>query len=79
LAEDEYFAADLLGMTVVSEDGGELGKIKEVIHTGANDVYVVVNETGGRILLPAIKDCILAVEVEKRLMRVRLLEGLLDI
>jgi 16S rRNA processing protein RimM len=79
LAEDEYFAADLLGMTVVSEDGGGLGKIKEVIHTGANDVYVVVNETGGRILLPAIKDCILAVEVEKRLMRVHLLEGLLDI
>jgi 16S rRNA processing protein RimM len=79
LAEDEYFAADLLDMTVISEDGEELGRIKEVIHTGANDVYIVTNEAGRRILLPAIKDCILAVELEKHLMRVHLLEGLLEL
>jgi 16S rRNA processing protein RimM len=79
LAEDEYFAADLLDMAVVSENGEALGKIVDVLHTGANDVYTVVNEAGGRILLPAIKDCILAVDVEKRLMRVHLLEGLREI
>jgi 16S rRNA processing protein RimM len=79
LAEDEYFAADLLDMAVIGEDDEQLGRIVEVIHTGANDVYAVANEAGRKLLLPAIKDCILAVDVEKRLMRVRLLEGLLEL
>jgi 16S rRNA processing protein RimM len=76
LGEGEYFVADLLGMLVVSEDGHELGKITHVIHTGANDVYTVSGQDGAEVLLPAIKDCILAVDMESRVMRVHLMEGL---
>jgi 16S rRNA processing protein RimM len=76
LKKDEYFVADLLEMPVVTEDGRELGKITHVIHTGANDVYTVTDQAGAEILLPAIKDCILDVDMEKRLMRVHLMEGL---
>lgn len=77
LAKDEYFIADLLDMSVIDEDGGELGQIKEVLPTGANDVYVVTTAAGKEILIPAIKDCILEVDLKNRVMRVHLLEGLM--
>ncbi|MDR0220806.1 MAG: ribosome maturation factor RimM [Lachnospiraceae bacterium] len=76
LNEDEYFVADLLDLRVITDDGGELGRITHVIHTGANDVYTVTDRAGTEVLLPAIKDCILNVDMEKRVMRVHLLEGL---
>jgi len=78
LGPDEYFIADLIGLTIVDEDGNELGKLTEVLQTGANDVYVCDN--GEReILLPYIKDCVLNVDVEKGVMTVHVMEGLLDL
>ncbi len=76
LGEDEYFECDLLGMDVFNEDGSLLGELREVIHTGANDVYDVTLKDGGRILIPAIKQCILDVNVDEGTMKVHLLEGL---
>lgn len=75
LEKDEYYIADLLGMDVVTDDG-EKGILKDVIETGANEVYVVQFETSGEVLIPAIRDCILDVDVEAGSMRVHLLEGL---
>ena len=77
LEEDEYFIADLIGIKVTSDGGEELGIIKDVLQTGANDVYVVALADGGEVLLPAIKDCILSVDMEKREMQVHVLDGLL--
>jgi 16S rRNA processing protein RimM len=77
LSRDEYFVTDLIDMDVVDEDSRKLGKITHVIHTAANDVYTVTNESGKDILLPAIKECILDVDIEKRVMRVHVMEGLL--
>ena len=57
-------------------DDGEKGILKDVIETGANEVYVVQFETSGEVLIPAIRDCILDVDVEAGSMRVHLLEGL---
>lgn len=76
LAEDEYFIADLIGMKVESDDG-LTGVLKAVIETGANEVYTVEFEEHGEVLIPAIKQCILKVDVEARIMHVHLLEGLL--
>lgn len=77
LEKDEYFIADLIGMKVENEDASFNGILKDVIATGANDVYVV--DYGGReVLIPAIKDCILAVDFNKNEIKVHLLEGLLD-
>lgn len=79
LEEDEYFVTDLIGLEVVTEEGNLLGTLKEVMPTGANDVYVVCRESGKELLLPAIKDCILDVDLEKGVMTIRLLDGLLDL
>jgi len=79
LQRDEYFIADLIGMKVQDEDGKELGTVKDVIETGANDVYEVEMADGKSLLLPAIKQCILNVDVENGTMQVHVLEGLLDL
>lgn len=79
LQRDEYFIADLIGLKVQDEDGTELGTVKDVIETGANDVYEVEMEDGRSLLLPAIKQCILNVDVENGMMQVHVLEGLLDL
>ena len=79
LQRDEYFIADLIGLKVQDEDGKELGTVKDVIETGANDVYEVEMADGKSLLLPAIKQCILNVDVENGTMQVHVLEGLLDL
>ncbi|MCU6763447.1 Ribosome maturation factor rimM [uncultured Roseburia sp.] len=78
LKKDEYFIADMIGLQVVSDENEFLGKLSDVIQTGANDVYVIQNETGEELLIPAIKDCILKVDMEQGQMLVHLLPGLRD-
>ena len=79
LEPDEYFITDLIGLTVVSDQGAELGTLKDVLETGANDVYVVAMKDGKELMLPAIGDCILNVDLEQRRMEVHVLEGLMDL
>lgn len=79
LRRDEYFVADLIGLSVMDEEEKAVGILKDVISTGANDVYVIVMEDGKELLLPAIKQCVLEVDVEARYMKVHILEGLLDL
>lgn len=79
LEEGEYFITDLIGLRVVSEQGEELGILKDVIQTGANDVYVVERKGNKDLLIPAIRECILDIDLDAGLMTVHLLEGLLDL
>ena len=79
LKEDEYFITDLIGLTVVNEEEAVLGRVKDVLETGANDVYVVELTGGKELLLPAIKDCILNVDLEGGRMKVQVLDGLMDL
>ena len=78
LKRDEYFIADLIGLEVYDEDDQHLGMLTNVIETGANDVYEVKFEDGREVLFPAIKQCILNVDMENRKMKVHIMEGLLD-
>ncbi len=71
LPEGEYYHHQLIGLQVISEDGQSLGKITEVIETGANDVYVVTAEGGKELLLPAIHDVILNIDLTQKTMTVR--------
>lgn len=77
LQEDEYFIADILGLQVYTEDGVLFGVLKDVMETGANDVYVVDTREHGEVLIPAIRDCILDVDPEAGRMTIHLLEGLI--
>ena len=79
LKDDEYFITDLIGLTVVNEEEAVLGRVKDVLETGANDVYVVELTGGKELLLPAIKDCILNVDLEGGRMKVHVLDGLMDL
>ena len=76
LPEGKLYQHELFGFQVVDENGDSLGELVEIIETGANDVYVVRNESGKEILLPAIPAVILELDSERRLMRVHVLEGL---
>ncbi len=76
LQKDEYFIADMIGMEVFTEDGNSFGVLKDVMETGANDVYVIDMADGKEVLVPAIKQCILDVDVEQKKMTIHLLEGL---
>ncbi|MCR4616856.1 MAG: ribosome maturation factor RimM [Lachnospiraceae bacterium] len=78
LSSDEYFIADLIGIKVIDENENEVGTLTDVMPTGANDVYVIEMTDGQELLLPAIKECILEVNVEEGVMRVHILDGLLD-
>ena len=78
LGENENFIADLIDMEVVTDEGKVLGTLTDVIETGANDVYAVKTPEGKEILLPAIRDCILDVDVDEKRMTVHVMEGLLD-
>lgn len=77
LEENEYFMADMIGMEVVTEDGKRFGELKDIMETGANDVYVVESDVHGEVLIPAIKECILDVDVENDKMTIRLMNGLI--
>jgi len=79
LDADENFIVDLIGLKVVTDEGKELGVMTDVMQTGANDVYCVKTADGREILLPAIKDCIRNVDLEKQEMLVHVLDGLLDL
>ena len=68
--------ADLIGMEVLLENGEKFGVLRDVMETGANDVYIVDRVDGEEILLPAIHDCVLDVDVEKNTMTVHLMKGL---
>lgn len=76
LRKDEYFIADMIEMRVTTDKGEDFGTLKEVIETGANDVYIIDTKEHGEVLVPAIKQCILDVDIEQGMMRIHLLEGL---
>lgn len=77
LEEDSYFIADLIGLEVFSLEGEKIGEVTSVFPTGSNDVYEVKTDDNKVILIPAIKDVIVSVNVKEGKMIIRLLEGLI--
>lgn len=77
LPEDTYFITDIIGIEVFTEDGELLGNVIDVFPTGSNDVYVVKDELGKQILLPAIGDVIKKVDIISKKMTVKLITGLI--
>ena len=77
LEEGSYYIVDIIGCKVYTDEKKLLGKIDDVFSTGSNDVYVVKDELGRQILLPAIKEVIKSIDVESKTIIVHLLEGLL--
>lgn len=78
LQKNEYFICDIIGSDVVTEKGEEIGTLKEVLQTGANDVYVVKTNEGKEVLFPVIDECVLDINTEEKVVTVRLMPGIMD-
>ena len=76
LEEGTYFIVDLIGLDVYTDDGKLLGKVEDIYNTGANDIYVVKDELGKQLLLPAISDVIKEINLEEKKIVAHLLKGL---
>lgn len=74
--EGSYFIDELVGMSVLDEDGKLIGKLAKVHSRPAQDLYEIEKPDGGSFLLPAVKEFVLVVDTEKSAMTVRLIEGL---
>ena len=77
LDEGEYFVADLIGLRVFTEEGQEFGVLKDVLKTGANDVYAVDSADHGEVLLPATRQCIKEIDIASGKMTIHLMNGLI--
>ena len=78
LGPDENFIVDLIGLRVITDNGEEFGTLTDVIKTGANDVYEVKTAEGKEVLFPAIKECVLNVDLTEGIVTVHIMDGLLD-
>lgn len=77
LEEGMYYIVDMIGLDVYTQEGDVLGKLEDIFNTGSNDIYVVKDELGKQILLPAIGDVIKQIDMENRKMIVHLISGLI--
>ncbi len=74
LDDEEIYLHELIGLKVYEEDGAYLGELFEILETGANDVYLVQSDSGEEILIPAIEDVILEIDLEQERMVVARME-----
>lgn len=79
LNPDENFIIDLIGLHVVTDEGDEFGTVKDILKTGANDVYVIDGNDGKEYLFPSIKECILDVNLKEKKVTVHIMDGLLEL
>lgn len=78
LEDDQYYYHEIIGCTVVTEDGETLGTVTDILTPGANDVWVVTRPLGKPVLLPVIDDVVLNVDVAAKKILVYIMEGLID-
>jgi len=78
LPEGQFYHHELIGFDVVDEKEVCIGNLNEIVQTGANDVYVVKRRDGNELLLPVIASVVLDINVDRRLIRVHLMDGLIE-
>ena len=77
LPKDTYFIADLLGLTVYTDENILHGKVEDIYNSGANDIYVIKSEDGKQILLPGTKEVIKQIDLEQERITVHIIKGLI--
>ena len=77
LSDNEFYIKDILGLSVLTEEGETLGAVTEVYKTGSNDVYEVLKEDGKKFLIPAIAQVVKEIDIRNKKMIIELLEGLI--
>ena len=78
LQPGEFYCADLIGLTIVDEDGNDLGTLTEILQTGANDVYEMTKkDSDEKVYIPAIKDCIRSIDMQEKKITIHVMPGLM--
>jgi 16S rRNA processing protein RimM len=77
LDEDEFYFHEIIGCKVITIQGEELGIIKEILTPGANDVWVVKGDKGKEILIPYIEDVVKEIDINNKIIKIDVLEGLI--
>lgn len=78
LNEDEFYYHEIIGCVVTTLTGEEVGKVKEILSPGANDVWVIMGKSGKDVLIPYIEDVVKKVDVKEKLIVIDPIEGLLS-
>ena len=78
LKEGEFYISDMIGADIITDDEKHFGTLKDVLKTGANDVYVVESDDEKEVLLPSIPECVLEKDLENKVIKVHIMDGLLD-
>ncbi|MGM9986543.1 MAG: ribosome maturation factor RimM [Bacillaceae bacterium] len=78
LEEDEFYYHEIIGCIVFSEEGEEIGKVGEIIETGANDVWVLKRKGKKDALIPYIESIVKEIDVEEKKIIIHLMEGLIE-
>lgn len=79
LPEDTWFIKDIIGSEVADADSGEVyGSVEDILQSAPKDVYVIKSSSGRRLLFPAIPEVLIDVDITKRIIKIRPLEGLFD-
>ncbi len=79
LPEGQFYVRDLIGMEVVDDKGDSLGKVTDVLQNTPQDIFEVERENGKKLLIPKVDQFVLDIDGRKRVIRVRLIEGMLDL
>ncbi|MGE7089917.1 ribosome maturation factor RimM [Lysinibacillus sp. NPDC048646] len=77
LEENEYFYHDIIGCSVISEEGETIGEIKDILETGANDVWVIKGVKGKEHYIPYIEDIVKDINIDEKVITIHVMEGLL--
>ena len=78
LKEGEFYVADMIGADIVTDENEHFGTLSNILKTGANDVYVIKTDNGKEVLFPSIPECILEKDLESKVIKVHIMDGLLD-
>lgn len=79
LPEDTYYINDLIGLSVIDENGMNLGILSDVIQNKAQDLYEVERENKSKFLIPAVEEFIIDIDITNKTITIKLIEGLLDL
>ncbi|MCG8541006.1 MAG: ribosome maturation factor RimM [Clostridia bacterium] len=79
LPEDSYYISDLVGLNIIDEDNSCIGKLVDVIQNTAQDIYIIEHHISkSKILIPAVKEFIKEVDMEEKVIKVKLIEGMIE-
>ena len=77
LPDGEYYPDDIIGLEIVTDQGAVIGRIRDILSTGANDVYVV-DADGRELLVPAIRDVVTEIDLKQGRITIHVMDGLLE-